>query len=234
MSIRLGMLAAAVAVAASASLGAASPRYSVTIDDAVLRQQIERLFETSPTLKSQDLTVSVDDSVATVTGVVATTALQGRALRLARVKGISRVENQIEVKAKDRTSRIDAAGDATKAGLDKGVDSTVSAAKKTTQAVEKGIGKSEEGAGKAVDKTAQGVGKAGEKVTDASITTRVKARFSSDNLLQGSQIKVQTTDHVVTLTGRVSSAAARDRSIELAQNLDGVQSVIDELHVAKP
>jgi len=234
MSIRLGMLAAAVAVAASASLGGASPRYSVTIDDAALRQQIERLFETSPTLKSQDLTVSVDDSVATVTGVVATTALQGRALRLARVKGISRVENQIEVKAKDRTSRIDAAGDATKAGLDKGVDSTVSAAKKTTQAVEKGIGKSEEGAGKAVDKTAQGIGKAGEKMTDASITTRVKARFSSDNLLQGSQIDVQTTDHVVTLTGRVSSAAARDRSIELAQNLGGVQSVVDELQVAKP
>jgi len=234
MSIRLGMLAAAVVVAASASLGGASPRYSVTIDDAALRQQIERLFETSPTLKSQDLTVSVDDSVATVTGVVATTALQGRALRLARVKGISRVENQIEVKAKDRTSRIDAAGDATKAGLDKGVDSTVSAAKKTTQAVEKGIGKSEEGAGKAVDKTAQGIGKAGEKMTDASITTRVKARFSSDNLLQGSQINVQTTDHVVTLTGRVSSAAARDRSIELAQNLGGVQSVVDELQVAKP
>ena len=234
MSIRLGMLAAAVAVAASASLGGASPRYSVTIDDAALRQQIERLFETSPTLKSQDLTVSVDDSVATVTGVVATTALQGRALRLARVKGISRVENQIEVKAKGRTSRIDAAGDATKAGLDKGVDSTVSAAKKTTQAVEKGIGKSEEGAGKAVDKTAQGIGKAGEKMTDASITTRVKARFSSDNLLQGSQIDVQTTDHVVTLTGRVSSAAARDRSIELAQNLGGVQSVVDELQVAKP
>jgi osmotically-inducible protein OsmY len=234
MSIRLGMLAAAVAVAASASLGGASPRYSVTIDDAALRQQIERLFETSPTLKSQDLTVSVDDSVATVTGVVATTALQGRALRLARVKGISRVENQIEVKAKDRTSRIEAAGDATKSGLDKGVDSTVSAAKKTTQAVEKGIGKSEEGAGKAVDKTAQGIGKAGEKMTDASITTRVKARFSSDNLLQGSQINVQTTDHVVTLTGRVSSAAARDRSIELAQNLGGVQSVVDELQVAKP
>jgi osmotically-inducible protein OsmY len=234
MSIRLGMLAAAVAVAASASLGGASPRYSVTIDDAALRQQIERLFETSPTLKSQDLTVSVDDSVATVTGVVATTALQGRALRLARVKGISRVENHIEVKAKDRTSRIDAAGDATKAGLDKGVDSTVSAAKTTKQAVEKGIGKSEEGAGKAVDKTAQGVGKAGEKMTDASITTRVKARFSSDNLLQGSQITVQTTDHVVTLTGRVSSAAARDRSIELAQNLGGVQSVVDELQVAKP
>jgi hyperosmotically inducible protein len=234
MSIRFGMLAAVVTVLASASLGSASPRHSATVDDAALRQQIERRFETSPTLKSQDLTVTVDDSVATVTGVVASSALQGRALRLARVKGISRVENQIEVKAKDRSSGIEAAGDKTRAGLDRGVDATVSAAKKTAQAVEKGIGKSEQAAGKAAEKTAQGIGRTGEKMTDASITTRVKARFASENLLYGSQINVQTHDHVVTLAGRVSSDAARDRSIELAQNLDGVQSVIDELHVAKP
>ena len=153
MSIRLGMWAAAVAVVASVSLGSASPRDPVTIDDAALRQQIERRFETSPTLKDQALTVSVDDSVATVTGVVATNALQGRALQLAKVKGVSRVENQIEVKAKDQPSGIEAAGDKTKTGLDKGVDATVRAAKKTTQAVEKGIGKSEQGAGKAAEKT---------------------------------------------------------------------------------
>jgi osmotically-inducible protein OsmY len=71
-------------------------------------------------------------------------------------------------------------------------------------------------------------------MTDASITTRVKARFSSENLLHASRINVNTSDRVVTLTGRVSSAEARDRSIELAQNLDGVQSVVDELRVAQP
>ena len=130
--------------------------------------------------------------------------------------------------------RLAAVGDKTKAGVERGVDATVGAARKTTAAVEKGIGKSEQGAGKAADKTAQGVGKAGEKMTDASITTRVKARFSSENLLHDSQINVQTNDRVVTLTGRVSSAAARDRSIELAQNLVGVQSVVDELRVAQP
>src|ERR1700682_4072933 len=137
MNIRSRMLTAAVAVVASASLGSASPRDPVTIDDAALRQQIERRFEATPTLKQQALKGYVDDSVATVTGVVATTALQGRALQLAKVKGVSRVENQIEVKAKDRPSGIEAAGNKTKAGLDKGVDATVSAAKKTAQMVEK-------------------------------------------------------------------------------------------------
>jgi hyperosmotically inducible protein len=231
MSIKFRMLAT-LALVASASLGSASP--VVTVDDAGLRQQIERRFETSPALKNQDLTVSVDDSVVTLTGVVATNELKIRALRLAKVKGVSRVEDQIEVQSKDQPSGIEAAGDRTKAGVDKGVDATVSAARKTTEAVEKGIGKSEEGAGKAADKTAQGVGKAGEKMTDASITTRVKARFSSENLLHTSQIRVQTSDHVVTLTGRVPSAAARDRSIELAQSLDGVLSVVDGLQVGKP
>jgi osmotically-inducible protein OsmY len=231
----LRLLATAVAFVASASLGFASPLQPVlTLDDAALRQQIERRFETSPMLRNQDLTVSVEDSVATVTGVVATNALKGRALRLAKVKGISRVESEIEVKATDQPSGIDAAGDRSKAGFDKGVDATANAARKTTQAVEKGIGESEQGAGKAAEKTAQRVGKAGEKMTDASITMRVKARFDSEYLLRGSQIHIQTNDHVVTLTGRVSSEAARDRSIELAQNLGGVQSVIDELHVAKP
>jgi osmotically-inducible protein OsmY len=235
MSIRLRMLAPAVAFVASASLGSASPPQSVvTSDDAALRQQIERRFETSPTLKNQDLTVSVDDRVVTVTGVVATNALKAHALQLAKVKGISRVENQIEVNAKDHPSKIEAAGEATKAGLDKGVDATVSAAKKTKQALEKGIGKSEEGVGKAAEKSAQGIGKAGAKMTDTSITTRVKSSFDSENLLRGSEIDVETSDHVVTLTGRVSSDAARDRSIELAQSLDGVQRVIDELRVEKP
>src|ERR1700680_1731687 len=160
MSIRMRMLPTAVAFVASASLGSASPRQSVlTSDDAALRQQIERRFETSPTLKNQDLTVSVDDRVVTVTGVVATNALKAHALLLAKVKGVSRVENQIEVNAKDHPSKIEAVGEETKAGLDKGVDATVGAAKKTKQALEKGIGKSEEGVGKAAEKSAQAIGK---------------------------------------------------------------------------
>src|SRR5713101_7593336 len=70
MSIRFRMLAAVVAVVASASLGSASPRHSATIDDEALRQQIERRFETSPTLKDQDLPVSVEDGVGTLPGYV--------------------------------------------------------------------------------------------------------------------------------------------------------------------
>jgi osmotically-inducible protein OsmY len=235
MSIKIRTVAAVVACVASASLGIASQDHFVNPShDTALRQQIEHRFETSPTLKTQDLTVAVDDGVVTVTGVVATTALKARALQLAKVKGISRVESQIEVNATDHLTGIEAAGAKTKGGLDKGVDATVNAAKKATQAVEKGVGKSEEGAGQVAEKTAHGIGKAGDKLTDASITTRLKARFGSETLLEGSDVDVQTSDHVVTLTGRVRTDAARDRSIELARTLDGVQRVIDELHVERP
>jgi osmotically-inducible protein OsmY len=229
------MLATALALVVSASLASAAPRDAVlTNDDAALRQQIEHRFETSPTLKGQDLTVSVEDRVVTVTGVVDTSAVKARALQLAKVKGISRVENQIEVNAAAHDSRADAVGDKSKAGVDKGVDATVNAVKKTTQAVGKSIGKAEEGVGKAADKTAEGVGKAGGKMADLSITTRVKASLRGETLLNGSDVDVKTTDRVVTLTGRVSSYAARDRSIEIVGSLDGVQRVIDELHVETP
>src|SRR5579863_1595253 len=98
MSISLRMAALVVALVASASAAAASPRYTaLPSNDASLRRQIERRFETSPTLKDQDLTVSVEDGVVTVTGVVDSSALMARALQLAKVKGSSRVENQIEV-----------------------------------------------------------------------------------------------------------------------------------------
>jgi hyperosmotically inducible protein len=235
MSIKIRTWVTVVAFVASVSRGIASPGQSVvTSDDAALRQQIEQRFDASPTLRNQDLTVSVDDRVVTVTGIVATNALKDRAGQLATVKGVSRVENQIEVNATHHPSKIEAVGEKTKASLDKGVDATVSAAKKTKQAIQRGVGKAEEGTGKAAEKSAQGIAKAGDKMTDASITTRVKARFGSENLLGDSDITVQTIDRVVTLTGRVSSEAARDRSIELARGLDGVQRVIDELRVEKP
>ena len=130
-------------------------------------------------------------------------------------------------------SKIEATGEKTKEGVDKGVDATVNAAKKTKDAVEKGISKSQEGAGKAAHKTGEGLGKAGEKLTDASIATRVKNGFSNDDTVRGATIEVAVTDRVVTLRGTVPSAAARERAVAIAKGIDGVRRVVDELTVAK-
>jgi osmotically-inducible protein OsmY len=42
---------------------------------------------------------------------------------------------------------------------------------------------------------------------------------------------VDTTDGVVTLSGRVDSAAARERAVQLARETAGVRSVTDQLQV---
>jgi hyperosmotically inducible protein len=54
-----------------------------------------------------------------------------------------------------------------------------------------------------------------------------------DDLVKASTISVETTGSVVTLTGRVGSAAERDRAVRLAQETDGVTKVVDKLQIVR-
>ena len=46
-------------------------------------------------------------------------------------------------------------------------------------------------------------------INDAWITTKVKTNFVNEDLLKGSDINVDSNNHVVTLKGTVTSAAGR-------------------------
>jgi len=65
--------------------------------------------------------------------------------------------------------------------------------------------------------------------TDAGITSAVKTRFLTDKTVGGLKIDVDTKDGVVTLRGRVSSAAERAEAVRLARGTTGVKSVRDEI-----
>jgi len=93
------------------------------------------------------------------------------------------------------------------------------------------VDKTKEGAGKVVDKTKEGLSKTGEVITDSWITTRVKSKFVGEDLLKGSDISVETTDHVVTLKGTVTSAAGRARAIKEAKEVEGVHRVVSRLTI---
>ena len=56
------------------------------------------------------------------------------------------------------------------------------------------------------NKTKEGLSKTGEVMTDAWITTRIHERFVGEDLLKGSDISVDTAQHVVTLKGTVVEA----------------------------
>jgi hyperosmotically inducible protein len=70
-------------------------------------------------------------------------------------------------------------------------------------------------------------------ITDAWITSRVHSNFVGEDALKGSDINVDTANHVVTLKGSVKSDAGRARAVALARKVEGVDRVIDHLTVVK-
>jgi hyperosmotically inducible periplasmic protein len=203
---------------------------AVRAEDGTLQSKIAESLKKS-SLAPRDIGVDVKQGVVTLTGKVRNSTEKAQAGRLAKVSGVTTVNNRIKIDPKIDQARVDAAAEKTKAGVTKGVDATVDATKKTETAVQKGVGKAEEGAGKAADKTSEAVGKVGDKAGDTSVTTRIKAGFSGEKLLQDSAIDVDTTNRVVTLRGTVASDAAKARAGEIARSIDGVTRVVNEIVV---
>jgi hyperosmotically inducible protein len=72
----------------------------------------------------------------------------------------------------------------------------------------------------------------GEYVDDATITTKVKTQLASDvGLTPANQIHVETTKRVVQLSGFVDSAAHKAEAESIARNVEGVDSVRNDIIV---
>ena len=59
----------------------------------------------------------------------------------------------------------------------------------------------------------------------------MQSKYYLDDDVKGLQINVTTTGGVVTLTGKVGSAAERQQALSLAKSTDGVKQVIDKLTI---
>jgi hyperosmotically inducible protein len=203
--------------------------------DHTLRERIETRVERDAALKTQDIKVSVEGGVATLTGTVSTRKQRERAAQLARVTGIARVDNQIVVDRSASTTgtkgTLDNAKDAAKEVGGAAKDGAIAVGEKSKEGAETVGEKTKEGAAKVGDKTLGGVNKASDGISDTAIASRVKSRFVGEDLLRGSDIKVDCDQHVVTLRGTVTSDAGRARAIEIANGIDSVQHVINELTI---
>lgn len=71
----------------------------------------------------------------------------------------------------------------------------------------------------------------GTQIDDATITTRVKAELTGDDVVRARDIDVDTLDGVVTLSGRVRSEEESERAEELAAGVQGVEDVDNRLEV---
>jgi len=141
---------------------------------------------------------------------------------------------------------VDEALDATKEGAATAIDQTEEAGEKTAEAtrniVQRTGDKTREIAGQTADKakeiaaavgdkSKEVVSATGEAITDGWITSKVSGSFVDETVLKGSNINVDTNNHVVTLKGTVGSEAARVRAVAIARSTEGVTRVVDELVV---
>jgi hyperosmotically inducible protein len=68
-----------------------------------------------------------------------------------------------------------------------------------------------------------------ETRSDTAITAELKAKITDDELLDNTDVSVETENGAVTLTGTVHSEAQKQRAEELAKNTTGVATVNDQL-----
>ena len=72
---------------------------------------------------------------------------------------------------------------------------------------------------------------AGQYVDDTAITTKVKAAIFNEPSLKSAEINVETFKGRVQLSGFVSSRANIDRAVQVAQAVNGVSSVANDMRV---
>ncbi|HYQ25000.1 BON domain-containing protein [Stenotrophomonas sp.] len=64
-----------------------------------------------------------------------------------------------------------------------------------------------------------------EPVTDSWITTKVKADLLASSNVPGTEVKVETVNGVVSLSGTVATQAEKDKAITTAKGIKGVTRV---------
>jgi hyperosmotically inducible protein len=231
------------------------------ITDAWILTKVKAQFVGEDALEDSDINVDVREKVVILKGTVASAAGKARAEQIAKTtEGVVRVDNRLTIGMADADNDADvddaAAGAATGAAAtareagreakqeskeagremkDAAADATDEVESETAEARREGReagAEAKQEAREAREETGEAVGTAGQAVNDGWITTKVKGSFVGVDVLEGSDIDVDTNNHVVTLKGTVPTTAARARAEELARKIEGVTSVKNELKVA--
>ena len=71
----------------------------------------------------------------------------------------------------------------------------------------------------------------GEYIDDAALTASVKSKLAEDKTVSASRISVESMKGVVQLSGFATSAAEKQRAVELARSTKGVRAVDDSIQI---
>jgi hyperosmotically inducible periplasmic protein len=203
MRKRLGILFAIAAAAAITVACGAS--------DAGITTKVKAKITADRTITNSDqIDVTTQDKVVTLSGTADSMASKERAVTLARgTEGVTNVIDNVTV-----------AGAATASNM-------------AGNPPAEGGNPSAEGASASgsTNPVSQAAGQVAEKVDDVAITSAVKAKLIGDSQVSAGKIDVDTKDGVVTLKGTVSSEQEKDKALQIARNTKGVQRVEDQLMV---
>lgn len=184
----------------------AARRGGNAISDSWITMKVHSQFVPEDALEDSDIDVETRAGVVTLTGTVATAAGKSRAVAIAKATdGVKNVSDRLRVAPEDADDddvRAPAAGAAAGAAAREGARET-----------------------KAAGRTA------GRAMSDGWITSKIYADFIDEAPLEDSDIDVDVERGVVTLTGSVASKAGAAHAATVAQKIEGVKSVRNNLKV---
>jgi len=239
---RIAVFSAATMLAGAAA--AQDRPASAAVKDAWITTQVQAKYFGDSTVKGRNIDVDTTNGVVTLTGEVTSQTERQRAVARAKeVEGVSRVVDHLSlVPAAKGTSGTHAADKTDKAAAktDKAADKADKTADKTEAKADHAKDKADAKADHAKDKSDKVADKAqersdrvGNEISDAWITTKLQSKYYLDSDVRGLDIDVTTNGGVVTLTGKVTSAAERSKALSLAKSTDGVKQVIDKLTLGR-
>jgi osmotically-inducible protein OsmY len=225
-----------------------SVELNVTTEDHVVT-----LTGTVPTKAAKDRVLSIARATSGVTSVVdkvtvrtASAAADKTAAEKAAggvEKGVDKSADAVGTAAHSTAKAVDKSKEKTGAAVGTAAKATGNAigtaAQKTAAAIGVAGDKTKEATAKAGEKTKEATanadkkaGTTGEVLSDAAITSAVKAKLLGDGTTPGLKVDVDTEDGVVTLHGNLATAAQRATALRLARETKGVTRVVDKLTVA--
>jgi osmotically-inducible protein OsmY len=223
-------MTAAAATAQSATQEAkdktasAAKKTGQVITDAEITTAVKTKFLADSKVGGLKIDVDTDHGIVTLTGPVNSVAEKNEAVRLAKTTaGVKSVVSKLTVETAATTGHTDT--------TDKVKKETKEAAKDTKDATKDAAKATKEKTKDAAKQTKEKSIDAKEATTDASITGAVKSKLLGDTKVGGLDINVDTKDNVVTLTGKVHSAAEKNEAVRLAKTTTGVKRVVDHLTI---
>ena len=185
--------------------------------DAGITTNVKTKMAADDTVKAYQIDVDTRNGVVTLMGDVETAAAKQQAVQIARnTEGVRDVVDQIRVTETAATGGFFGADSDRAEPGDRDTTGTL-----------------REGARDLGDRAGDAANRAGAAVSDAAVTSAVKAKFLADGTVSGLNIDVDTRAGVVVLNGTVSSRAEADRAVMLARNTEGVDNVVDNLKVGR-